>query len=65
MGGADGLVGEETSSGDHHLSTDDSGHLRAGATPTNGGRPSLPGRSPLKSSRTGRHRPSCGGVVPE
>jgi hypothetical protein len=40
-GGADGLVGGETSSGDHHLSTDDSGHLRAGAMPTNGGRPSL------------------------
>jgi hypothetical protein len=41
MGGANGLVGGETSSGDHHLSTDDSGHLRASATPTNGGRPSL------------------------
>jgi hypothetical protein len=40
-GDADGLVGGETSSGDHHLSTDDSGHLRASATPTNGGRPSL------------------------
>jgi hypothetical protein len=25
--------------GDHHLSTDDSGHLRANATPANGGRP--------------------------
>jgi hypothetical protein len=24
--------------GDHHLSTDDSGHLRANATPANGGR---------------------------
>jgi hypothetical protein len=32
---------ETTSSGCHHLSTDDSGHLRASATPTNGGRPSL------------------------
>jgi hypothetical protein len=32
---------ETTSSGCHHLSTDDSGHLRAGAMPTNGGRPSL------------------------
>jgi hypothetical protein len=41
MGGADGLVGGETSSGYHHLSTDDSGHLRASATATNGGRPSL------------------------
>jgi hypothetical protein len=26
--------------GDHHLSTDDSGHLRANATPVNGSRPS-------------------------
>jgi hypothetical protein len=26
--------------GDPHLSIDDSGHLRANATPTNGGRPS-------------------------
>jgi hypothetical protein len=26
--------------GDHHLSTDDSGHLRANATPANGSRPS-------------------------
>jgi hypothetical protein len=40
-GGADGLVGGETSSGNHHLSTDDSSHLRASATPTNGDRPSL------------------------
>jgi hypothetical protein len=40
-GGAGGLVGGETSSGDHHLSTDDSGHLHASATPMNGGRPSL------------------------
>jgi hypothetical protein len=32
---------ETTSSDCHHLSTDDSGHLRASATPTNGGRPSL------------------------
>jgi hypothetical protein len=27
--------------GDHHLSTDDSGHLRANATPANGRRPSV------------------------
>jgi hypothetical protein len=40
-GGANGLIGGETSSDDHHLSTDDSGHLHASATPTNGGRPSL------------------------
>jgi hypothetical protein len=32
---------ETTSSSCQHLSTDDSGHLRASATPTNGGRPSL------------------------
>jgi hypothetical protein len=32
---------ETTSSGCHHLSTDDSGHLRASATPTNCGCPSL------------------------
>jgi hypothetical protein len=32
---------DTTSSGCHHLSTDDSGHLRASATPTHGGRPSL------------------------
>jgi S-formylglutathione hydrolase FrmB len=32
---------ETTSSGCHHLSTDDSDHLRASATLTNGGRPSL------------------------
>jgi hypothetical protein len=64
-GGADGLVGGETSSGDHHLSTNDSAYLRASATLTNGGRPACTGRSPLKSSQTGRHRPLCGGVVPE
>jgi hypothetical protein len=32
---------ETTCSGCHHLSTDDSGHLRASATPANGERPSL------------------------
>jgi hypothetical protein len=32
---------ETTSSGCHHLSTDDSSHLRVSATPTNGGHPSL------------------------
>jgi hypothetical protein len=50
--GADDLVGGEAFSGGHHLSTDDDSHL-----PT--------GRSPLKSSRTGEHRPPRGGVVPE
>jgi hypothetical protein len=33
------VVGSLTYDG-HHLSTDDSGHLRADATPANGGRPS-------------------------
>ena len=33
-------AGGSLSYGDHHLSTDDSGHLRANATPANGGRPS-------------------------
>jgi hypothetical protein len=51
-GGADGLVGGEAFSGRHHLSTDDGSHLPNG-------------RSPLKSSRTGEHRPPRGGVVPE
>jgi hypothetical protein len=32
---------ETTSSGGHHQNTDDSGHLLAGAMPTNGGRPIL------------------------
>jgi hypothetical protein len=52
MGGADGLVGGETFSDYHHLSTDDGNHL-----PT--------GRSPLKSSRTGELQPPRRGVVPE
>jgi hypothetical protein len=51
-GGADGLIGREAFSGGHHLSTNDSSHL-----PT--------GRSPLKSSQTGEHRPPRGGVMPE
>jgi hypothetical protein len=50
--GADDLVGGEAFSGGHHLSTDGSSHL-----PT--------GRSPLKSSWTGEHRPPRGGIVPE
>jgi hypothetical protein len=33
-------VGGSLTYGDHHLSTDDSGHLRANTTPANGGRPS-------------------------
>jgi hypothetical protein len=43
-GGAGGLVGGETFSSGHHLSTDDGSHLPIG-------------RSPLKSSRMGEHRP--------
>jgi hypothetical protein len=50
--GTDDHVGGEAFSGGHHLSTDDGSHL-----PT--------GRSPLKSSRMGEHRPPRGGVVPE
>ena len=38
-GGADGLVGGETSSGDHYLSTYDSDHLPTNTAPANGGRP--------------------------
>jgi hypothetical protein len=34
------VVGSLTYGGHHHLSTNDSGHLRSNATPTNGGRPS-------------------------
>jgi hypothetical protein len=33
-------VGSLTYGGHHHLSTDDSGHLRSNAAPANGGRPS-------------------------
>jgi hypothetical protein len=40
---------ETPSSGCHHLSTDDSGHLRASATPTNGGRPSLHRQIPTQA----------------
>jgi hypothetical protein len=51
-GDTDDLVGGETFSGCHHLSTDDGSNL-----PT--------GRSPLKSSQTGEHQPPRGGIVPE
>jgi hypothetical protein len=58
---------ETTSSGCHHLSTDDSDHRCASATPMNGGRPSLHrqipacvGRSPLKSSRADQRWPPRG-----
>jgi hypothetical protein len=50
--GADNLVGDEAFSSCHHLSSDGGVH-----PPT--------GRSPLESSRTGKHRPPRGGVVPE
>jgi hypothetical protein len=39
VGGADGLVDGETSSGDHHLSTDDSSHLPTNTAPASGDRP--------------------------
>jgi hypothetical protein len=38
-GGIDGVVGEETLSGCHHLSTDDSGHLPTNTAPASGGHP--------------------------
>jgi hypothetical protein len=38
-GGVDGVVGGETLSDCHHLSTDDSGHLPTNTAPTSGGRP--------------------------
>jgi hypothetical protein len=38
-GGTDGVVGGETFSGCHHLSTDDSGHLPTNTAPASGGRP--------------------------
>ena len=57
MGGADGLVGGETSSGCHQLITDVSGHLRPAVPrgPQPGPRrmatvPTGTDRSPLKSS---------------
>jgi hypothetical protein len=51
-GGGGDLVGDEDFFSRHNLSTEDGSHL-----PT--------GRSPLKSSRTGEHRPPRRGVVPE
>jgi hypothetical protein len=57
--------------GDHHLSTDDSGHLRADAAPANGGRPSAQG-GPHSHPRYGReentirgcgHRPAVYDVL--
>jgi hypothetical protein len=36
---ATAFAGGSLTYGDHHLSTNDSGHLRANATPANGGRP--------------------------
>jgi hypothetical protein len=44
--------------GDHHLNTDDSGHLRADATPANGGRPSAQGGPHSRPRHGGRTRPS-------
>jgi hypothetical protein len=50
--GGGNLVDDEDFFSRHHLSTDDGSHLATG-------------RSPLKSFRTGEHRPPRGGVVPE
>ena len=47
--GIDCVVGGKTSSGDHHLSTDDSGHLRVGATPTKWRPPQLAPADPHSS----------------
>jgi hypothetical protein len=47
--GIDGVVGGKTSSGDHHLSTDDSGHLRVGATPMKWQPPQLAPADPHSS----------------
>jgi hypothetical protein len=38
-GGADGLIGGETSSGCHHLSIEDSGHLPTNTAPASGSHP--------------------------
>jgi hypothetical protein len=40
-GGADGLVGGETFSGCHHLSTDDGSHLPTNTASASGGRPKV------------------------
>jgi hypothetical protein len=65
-GGTDGLVGGGTSSGYHHLSTDDSGHLRASATRTSGSRPSLHQQIPTQVLADGpapaSARRRCAGV---
>jgi hypothetical protein len=50
--GADDPVGDEAFSSCHNLSTNDGSYLPAG-------------RSPLKSSRTGEHRPPHGGIAPK
>jgi hypothetical protein len=51
--------------GDHHLSTDDSGHLRADATPANGDRSSAHKEVLTPVLGTGvRTRPSVGGLRP-
>jgi hypothetical protein len=64
---------ETTSSGCHHFSTDDSCHLHASATLTNGGRPSLRRQIPTQvladgpvpaSTRT-RRQEAASGAVPE
>jgi hypothetical protein len=51
--------------GDHHLSTDDSGHLPLTSHRQMAAAPAYTGRSPLTSSQTGRRRPPRGGVAPK
>jgi hypothetical protein len=57
-------VGSLTS-GDDHLSTDDSGHLRTSTVPANGGRPSARGEVLAPVLTTGvRTRPSKNAAAP-
>jgi hypothetical protein len=53
-GGADGLVGGETFSGCHHLSTDDGSHLPTNTAPASGGRPKAHWQvlTPILATRT-------------
>jgi hypothetical protein len=53
-GGTDGVVGGETFSDCHHLSTDDSGHLPTNTTPASAGRPKAQRQvlTPVLATRT-------------
>jgi hypothetical protein len=50
-GGVDSVVGRETLSGCHHLSTDDNGHLPTNTTPASDGRPQSAPAGPHSRSR--------------